>query len=213
MCRPRNWCRRRAALSCRSVRSRCPNSKTRLARCGLPYPCWTRSHRKGRRRRLHANSCRRHTSHIERRYTCHATCTRCRAATRRKQKRCRDRAWRWLLRAQACAGRHVPMWRSRRTWGKRRWPGGRTSGYSHYLLCSSGPLPALRRGDERTIGVRADLIINKDMSRRVTAAQSCQTGVWERRTHAVTYFDMNCCESKCNTAVRGVAVFRLQWTW
>jgi hypothetical protein len=56
--------------------------------------------------------------------------------------------------------------------------------------------------------VRADLIINEDMSRGVTAAEACQTGVCERTMRAVTYFDMDCCESKCNTAVRDVEVFR-----
>ena len=54
--------------------------------------------------------------------------------------------------------------------------------------------------------MRANLIINEDMSRGVTAAEARHTGVCERRKRAVTYFDMDCCESKCNPAVRGVEV-------
>jgi hypothetical protein len=54
--------------------------------------------------------------------------------------------------------------------------------------------------------VRANLIINEDMSRGVTAAEAHQTRVCERRKRAVTYFDMDCCESKCNPALYGVEV-------
>ena len=52
--------------------------------------------------------------------------------------------------------------------------------------------------------MRADLIINEDMSRGVTAAEARQTEVCERTTRAVTYFDMDCCESKRNMVLRGV---------
>jgi hypothetical protein len=57
--------------------------------------------------------------------------------------------------------------------------------------------------------VRADLIISEDMSRDVTAAEARQTGVCERAKSVVTYFDMNCCESKSDMAVRGVEGSRL----
>lgn len=53
-----------------------------------------------------------------------------------------------------------------------------------------------------------NLIINEDMSRGVAVAEDRQTGVSERTKRAVTYFDMNCCESKCQCAVGGVEVFR-----
>jgi hypothetical protein len=58
------------------------------------------------------------------------------------------------------------------------------------------------------MGVRVNLIINEDMSRGVTVAEDRQTGGSERTKRAVTYFDMNCCESKCQCAVGGVEVFR-----
>jgi hypothetical protein len=49
-----------------------------------------------------------------------------------------------------------------------------------------------------------DLICNEDMSRGFTAAEARQAGICGEVKRVVTYFDMDCCESKCAMAARTV---------